>query len=360
MRRFGKSLGIRMFFALSPFRRFEVRLWLRLRRAMSLRGFFFAAGSCAYLLAPMKLLLTSDLHLVQQWREIVLARLREWIVVHQPDGIVIAGDLSVATEAADSLKCLREVFPDGPIALTLGNHDFWVESGNECRSLAEVIECQWKPAADRFAVSLLDLENLPLDQVTLVGAYGHYDLGFRFPDLRYGGELVTAKDYLEGKPPIPTLLRWRDFFRMPRNLDLLSVAHEQVLNLQARLRTVTEKRALVVLHTPPLAPLLGIPDISTVNLESPSVYTFFRAYLGNAQMGTMLGHERDRIVGVVCGHTHREVPPTDFGKFFGLNVGSDYGEPAAYLFETRSSHLTKVSGRNGSAIPLPDKGILSA
>jgi 3',5'-cyclic AMP phosphodiesterase CpdA len=308
----------------------------------------------------MKLLVTSDLHLVQQWREIVLTRLREWVTAHRPDGIVIAGDLSDSTEAANSLKRLREIFPNGPIALTLGNHDFWVEPGNGCRSLAEVIDRQWKPAADQFAVSLLDRENLPVDEVTLVGAYGHYDLGFRFPGLRYEGELVTPEDYLEGKPPIPTLLRWRDFFRMPRNLDLLSVAHEQVRDLQARLRSVTEKRALVVLHTPPFAALLGVPDISTLNLQAPTVYTFFRAYLGNEKMGTMLHHERDRIIGVVCGHTHREVAPLDFGNFFGLNVGSDYGEPVAYLFETKTSHLTKLSGRDGSSVLGPDKDILSA
>jgi hypothetical protein len=98
----------------------------------------------------------------------------------------------------------------------------------------------------------------------------------------------------------------------------------------------------VVLHTPPFAELLGIPDISTVNLEAPSVYAFFRAYLGNEQMGTILRQEKERIVGVACGHTHREVPPMDLGNFFGVNIGSDYGEPTAYLFETKVSRLTKI------------------
>lgn len=307
----------------------------------------------------MKLLLTSDLHLVSQWREIVLSRLREWIGAHRPEGLVIAGDLAVAPEAANAFRDLRDIFPDGLIALTLGNHDFWSQPGKGYRSLSEVIDRHWVPAAGQFAIHLLDLENLPLAEITLVGAYGHYDLGFRYPNLRYDGAFVTRGDYLAGRPPIPTRLRWRDFSCMPRDLDLASVAQEQVRSLEARLRTVTEKRALVVLHTPPFAALLGIPDISTVNTETPSVYAFFRAYLGNEQMGALLRLERARIVGVVCGHTHREVTPMDLGNFFGLNIGSDYGEPAAYLFETKTSRLTRISGPNDSSVTA-EKGILSA
>ena len=290
----------------------------------------------------MRLLITSDLHLIPRWREVVLERLREWIRTNRPDGLVIAGDLSVAPEAANSLRHLREIFPDGPIALTLGNHDFWLSSGNGCHSLSEVIDRYWTPAADQFAICLLDLHNLPLGEITLVGAYGHYDLGFRCHHLRYDGAVVTEAHYLAGRPPISTPLRWRDFLRMPPDLDLLLVAQEQVRGLEARLRAVPEKRAFVVLHTPPFAELLGIPDISTVNLEAPSVYAFFRAYLGNEQMGAILRQEKERIVGVVCGHTHREVPPTDLGNFFGVNIGSDYGEPTAYLFETKVNRLTKI------------------
>ncbi len=290
----------------------------------------------------MRLIITSDLHLVPRWREVVLARLREWVRAYRPDGLVIAGDLSVASEAANSLRHLRQIFPDGPIALTLGNHDFWLGSGNGCHSLSEVIDRYWTPAADQFAISLLDLKNLPLGEITLVGAYGHYDLGFRCPNLRYDGAVVTEEHYLAGRPPVLTPLRWRDFSRMPHNLDLASVAQEQVRGLEARLRTVPEKGAFVVLHTPPFAALLGIPDTSTVNLETPSVYAFFRAYLGNEQMGAILRQEKERIVGVVCGHTHREVPPMDLGNFFGVNIGSDYGEPTAYLFETEATRFTKI------------------
>ena len=308
----------------------------------------------------MRLLITSDLHLVPKWHEVVLSQLREWIRTHWPDGLVIAGDLAVASEAANSFRHLRNIFPDGPIALTLGNHDFWFGPSKECRSLSEVIERHWTPAADQFGICLLDLENLPLGEITLVGAYGHYDLGFRYPDLRYDGALVTTEHYLAGKPPTQTPLRWRDFFRMPRDLDPVSVAQEQVRGLAARLRTVTEKRAFVVLHTPPFARLLGIPDISTINLEAPSVYTFFRAYLGNERMGALLRQEKERIAGVVCGHTHREVTPIDLGDFFGLNIGSDYGEPAAYLYETKTNRLTKVSGPDGSSIRPVEKGILLA
>jgi 3',5'-cyclic AMP phosphodiesterase CpdA len=308
----------------------------------------------------VKLLLTSDLHLVPQWREAVLSRLREWIRAYQPEGLVIAGDLAVAPEALNASRYLRDIFPNGPIALTLGNHDFWSQPGAGYRSLTEVIERHWAPAADQFAIHLLDLDNLPLGEITLVGAYGHYDLGFRYPNLRYDGALVTREHYLAGRPPIPTRLRWRDFSRMPRDLDLASVAQEQVRGLEVKLRMVTGKQAFVVLHTPPFAALLGIPDISAISTEAPSVYAFFRAYLGNEQMGALLRQEKERIVGVACGHTHREAGPVDLGDFFGFNIGSDYGEPAAYLFETKMSRLTKISGPDDSSITAAEKGILSA
>lgn len=309
----------------------------------------------------MRLLVTADLHLVRAWRHAVLESLAALIGRSKPDALVVAGDLAIPAEAEVALRELRNIFPSGPILVCLGNHDFWVgpSTENGCSTLEEVIERFWNGPADRYGVTLLDQHNAELHDLTVIGAYGHYDLGFRCPDLRYEGTLVTNEDYLVGRPPTTTPLRWRDFSYMPRELDLASVAQEQVRNLQARLRSIPEKRALVVLHTPPFAALLGIPDISTINLEAPSVYTFFRAYLGNEQMGTMLRREKDRILGVVCGHTHREVSPKDLGGFFGVNIGSDYGEPAAYLFETDTSRLTKISGPTDSPVTT-EKGILSA
>jgi Icc-related predicted phosphoesterase len=317
------------------------------------------AGSCEFF-PTVKLLLTSDLHLLPRWREIVLARLRQWIKTYRPEGLVIAGDLAVAPEAANACRHLRDIFPNGPIALTLGNHDFWSDRHMGYGSLSEVIDRHWAPAANQFAVHLLDLENLPLSEITLVGAYGHYDLGFRYPSLQYDGTLVTREHYLAGRPPTPTRLRWGDFSRMPRNLDPASVAREQVRALETKLRMVPEKHAFVVVHTPPFAALLGIPDIPMGSIEAPSVYAFFRAYLGNEQMGALLRQEKKRIIGIVCGHTHREVAPMNLGDFFGLNIGSDYGEPAAYLLETKTSRLTRVSGPNDSSVKVTEKGILSA
>jgi 3',5'-cyclic AMP phosphodiesterase CpdA len=59
----------------------------------------------------MKLLVTSDLHLVRVWRPIVLATLARWVREVDPDALVIAGDLAVATEADTALRELRRLFP---------------------------------------------------------------------------------------------------------------------------------------------------------------------------------------------------------------------------------------------------------
>ena len=100
------------------------------------------------------------------------------------------------------LESLRDCFPQGPIAVCLGNHDFWMldNSRRERDSLSSIIERCWVPAAKSSGVVLLDGGNLHLQDVAIVGGYGHYDLGFAVPGLAYDGIRVTEEDYLRGSP----------------------------------------------------------------------------------------------------------------------------------------------------------------
>jgi Icc-related predicted phosphoesterase len=307
-------------------------------------------GAChwpvaALSLPTVKFLFTADLHLLRATREPILERLSGWIRQYKPGALVVAGDLSSAAQADEVFECLRGCFPNGPIAVCLGNHDFWLHDSirEAFKTLDDVIEHFWEPAATRHDVALLDVANESFDGIGVVGGYGHYDLGFAVPSLRYEGIDVRETHYLAGKPPIDTLLRWRDFDFMPAQLDLVEVAARQVDRIRSRLVAAGHSRTIVVLHTPPFEAMLGIPRLHERNLDDPlPIYAFFRAYLGNRAMGEMLEGFQDRLLGIVCGHTHRMAGPIEFGGFFGVNIGSDYGNPRGVLYDTASDIWERI------------------
>ena len=293
----------------------------------------------------MKILFTADLHLLRGTRDRTLERLRAWIERYRPDAIIVAGDLSSAPQAGDALTEIRRCFPEGPLAVCLGNHDFWLhdDARSECRTLSTVIDRYWGPPAKALDVVLLDIQNLPLGDLTIVGGYGHYDLGFAVPGLTYGDALVTEEDYLRGRPSTASPLCWRDFQLMPSGLHPRKVALEQVEGMKLRLSDSGDAQVIVVLHTPPFEELLGVPPVAEPSSESPhSVYAFFRAYLGNRSMGAALWASREKVMAVVCGHTHRVAGPMKLGGITGINIGSDYGDPKAALFLSDSNRFERL------------------
>jgi 3',5'-cyclic AMP phosphodiesterase CpdA len=290
----------------------------------------------------MKLLVTSDLHLVRFWRPAVLKLVESWVDELLPDGLLIAGDIAVPAEADTALRALRQLFPNGPIIIALGNHDFWASPGSDCASLEQVIQRFWWKPAEQYDIALLDVANFQLGELVFVGGYGHYDLGFAFPRLCYDGQWVSRQHYLTGRPPAETPLRWRDFDWMPGASDLPGLATAQVDSVQMRLAEAGSMPVFVALHTPPFSALLGIPDAQEVDPEDPPIRAFFRAYLGNRLMGEMLEAHSAHIRGLVCGHTHRPAGPLQLDGFTGVNVGSDYGTPQALVLDARDVSLTRV------------------
>jgi predicted MPP superfamily phosphohydrolase len=317
------------------------RTWLHVDRRQPKPVQPFAACS------GMKLLITADLHLVDSYRDQVLARLSSWIDTHQPDALLIAGDIAVPREAERALSALRALFAEKPVAAALGNHDFWSRDldRKDGGSLQDVIDDYWSAPAARHEITLLDRENLALSDITICGGYGHYDLGFAVPGLSYFGHEVSLEDYLNGRPPAATQLRWRDFDRLPRGLNLLEAARAQISGVEHRIQQSNGLPLLVVLHTPPFEALLGLPEYVRVPGNDPPVIAFFRAYLGNRAMGDLLQKKRNRLCGIFCGHTHRGTDAIDFGDFRGINIGSDYGAPRACLFETTTLTLARIDDR---------------
>jgi Icc-related predicted phosphoesterase len=293
----------------------------------------------------VKILFTADLHLLRATRDGILQKVRDWISSSRPDSVVIAGDIANAAQAFDALGEIRRSIPDKPIAVCLGNHDFWLheDARNECRGLSAVIDRYWVRAAQEFDILLLDRENFRIGEVTVVGGYGHYDFGFAIPGLAYGGVVVTEEDYLRGYPYANSSLRWRDFQLMPGAQHPRIVASEQVRGVTARLRAAGDSPLIAVLHTPPFEELLGIPAPTELPDGSPpSQYAFFRAYLGNRAMGAALRSVNKKLLAVVCGHTHRQAGPARLHDAIGINIGSDYGHPRAALYSSETRTIERV------------------
>ena len=292
----------------------------------------------------MKILFTADLHLVRGARQEILEKVRAWMGLFKPDCLVIAGDIASATQASDACAEIRRCIPRDPIAVCLGNHDFWLheDARNECQGLSAVIDRYWVPAARASDIHLLDRGNFQIGAITVVGGYGHYDLGFALPGLAYGGVAVTQQDYLRGYPFPDSPLRWRDFQLMPGALPPQAVASEQVQAVTDRLRAAGD-HVIVVLHTPPFEELLGVPAPARTGVGStPSPYAFFRAYLGNRAMGEALRSVDEKFLAVVCGHTHRSAGPSRMYDTIGINIGSDYGHPKAALFWGETMRMERV------------------
>jgi Icc-related predicted phosphoesterase len=292
----------------------------------------------------VKILFTADLHLSRATQELTLLKVREWITRYRPDAVVVAGDLSSAQQARETLKSLRDSFPSGPIAVCLGNHDFWMlgHSRRVGDSLSSIVDRYWAPAAKIFDVVLLDLKNLELQDITIVGGYGHYDLGFAVPNLAFDGILVTEEEYLRGCPATNSGMRWRDFQFMPNEKPPQKVAHEQVEAVRRHLSEAGDARTIAVLHTAPFEELLGMPPLRVPGPDSePSIYAFFRAYLGNRLMGKLLQETPTNLAAVVCGHTHRQAGPVNLGKMIGINIGSDYGVPKAALYSSDANRFSR-------------------
>src|SRR5208283_2983595 len=278
----------------------------------------------------MRILFTADLHLSPKTQDHTLTKIREWLTGCRPDALVVAGDLSTAQNAEATLRNLRACYPNGPMAVCLGNHDFWLENAmrREFDSLPDVIDRFWLPAAKAFDVTLLDNENLPLPGITIVGGYGHYDLGFAVPGLAYDRVAVTEEDYV------------------PNGQDLYQVAADQVAGIRRRLAEVSNSHVIVALHTPPFEALLGVPSgTQTFETGNPHIRVFFRAYLGNRTMGDLLRTAFDKVVAVVCGHTHRPAGPLhlDGTETLGINIGADYAVPKAALYRTDLKEFERLA-----------------
>ena len=296
----------------------------------------------------MNILFTADLHLNIPARSprtgrTALDALAEVIELENPDVIVVAGDIGTPTQSARHLVALRNAVGGRLLAITLGNHDFWIDSTGHAQfsNLNQVVTRYWREPARDVGAVLLDLETAIVGDLAIVGGYGHFDFGLAEPNLHVRGRRITEDIYLSGGM---NGLFWNDFRYIPNcGTRVREEAKEQASGLASRMDAAISagKRLLVAVHTCPWRELNGHPLRGN---ESD----ILAAYSGNSLLGKEIERRAGHVDFLVCGHTHVPVPEQELHSIRCLNVGADYGRFRGVIYDADTKLIRWVGE------PVPD------
>lgn len=287
----------------------------------------------------MKFLFTADMHLDHRMGTSSLMRFADIVESSLPDAIIVVGDLSPLTAAKRSIGALRDVAGNIPIAVCLGNHDYFAAAtaARDIVSRSDVILMAWLPACEEFGVTLLDVANFTLKDMTIVGGYGHYDYQLAIPGASHDDGLYTAADFaFNGIATIGNAM-WSDRECMRRDLDDLEFAQVETDGFSAR-AAMASGRIIAAIHTVPF------PELDGWRNENRGKWELLSAYSGSSVMGRAV--EAVSPEALVTGHTHKMVPPFYLNGTQCLNVGGAYGRPEGWLYDTDTrlfSHCMAVS-----------------
>ena len=295
-----------------------------------------------------EILFTADLHLninatnPRSGRS-AMEDFAEAILREKPDVVVVAGDIGAAGHAARHLTEIRNAVGNRPLAITLGNHDFWLSSIGHAQfsHLDQVVTRFWREPARDLDIVLLDRKNLDLGEIVVAGCYGHFDLGHAEPGLQVGGVEVTEAIYLSGGMDG---LFWNDFRFIPNCATRIQEeAMEQASGLACRMDAAitSGKRLLVAVHTCPWRELNGHP-------LSGDESDILAAYSGNSLLGKEIERRAGHVDFLVCGHTHVPVPEQELHSIRCLNVGADYGRFRGVIYDADTKQIRWVGE------PVPD------
>lgn len=298
----------------------------------------------------MKILFTADLHLNIGARsprtdQTALQAFAESFARENPAAVVIAGDIGVPGFAERYFAAIRDVVGALPLAVALGNHDFWLDRAEHAQltCLGHVILRYWRTPCIAAGITLLDLENFEIGDVAIAGGYGHYDLGLAEPDLYVRGVPVTERNYLSGGM---NGLFWNDFARIPNcGTQLRAEAALQAEGLAFRMdeAIAAGKRLLLAVHTCPWRELNGHP----LRRDASDMLS---AYSGNSMIGDEICKRAASVEFLMCGHTHKTVAERRVHGVRCLNVGADYGRFRGVVYDTDTAEIRWVGEPADDAI----------
>jgi len=290
----------------------------------------------------MKILFTADLHLnipacSPRTGRNAFDVFGEVVAEENPEIVVVAGDIGSPKHSARHLAAIRNSIGERILAITLGNHDFWLDSVGHAQysCLDQVVTRYWQEPARDVSAVLLDRENADLGEFVIVGGYGHFDLGLAEPDLQVNGRHVTEEIYLSGGMDG---LFWNDFRFIPNCATRVQAeAIEQAAGIALRMDKAISagKRLLLAIHTCPWNQLNGHP-------LNGSASDILQAYSGNSILGKEIEKRAGSVDFLMCGHTHMPVTERKIHGIPCLNVGTDYGFFRGVVYDAASKQIKWV------------------
>jgi predicted phosphohydrolase len=260
----------------------------------------------------MRLAWCTDIHLNFLEDEGV-GRFCETILAHEPDAVVITGDISEAPALEGHLLALADALKL-PIYFVLGNHDFYRGSIKSVRAamrslVAKRPELSWMPAAGV----------VPLGKdAALVGHDGWYD--GRFGD--FARSRVMLNDYLH----IDELAYLPKAERLAR---IQALADEAATHFTETLPGALDRFAHVVIatHVPPFKEACWHEGRISDDQWLPH---FSSRAVGEALLAAMRDRA-DRKMTVLCGHTHGRGTIEPLPNMIVHTGGAEYGAPEVQL-----------------------------
>ena len=241
----------------------------------------------------MRVLCLADLHRLELDKLAVLEQ-DQWIAgllrEHDPDVVVIAGDVFDETSRVNLYEELTRLFGDRPVVCTLGNHEFF---GHTVEAMLS--RCRRLHDPNRWNVHYLDV---------VVGSYDFGDIHFLGNVLWYDGSMRTVLSQSMGKFAGG---RWRG--REIVDLDWTAGCGRCVDAILGN-EPCDGKVGVLVTHCVPHVDLNG--HMSKVTSE-------FNAYGGVTWL-------LDKVTAqwAICGQTHLRVVDRTINGIICVNVGNDY------------------------------------
>ncbi|MBI4027136.1 MAG: metallophosphoesterase [Verrucomicrobia bacterium] len=275
----------------------------------------------------------TDLHLdfvdEETWERLIADCRR-----HDPECILLTGDIATSRDARSWLRRLSDTFPR-PIYFVLGNHDYYQSSILETEQMMDVL-CENR--ADR----LHRLDGRVIRLTPTMGLVGCGGWG----DGRAGAGVNSNVD-LSDFEVIEDLSRSRDKAALFKTLARLGDRAADLLKPVLKQALAEFPHVIVLTHVPPFMQAAwhqGRPSDSDFAPHFTCIAT------GQVLLDAARRHRNKRIT-VFCGHTHSPGFHTPIANLEVHTGGADYGRPCVNGLIQLEPNFSVSIPRPGVAFP---------
>lgn len=257
-----------------------------------------------------KAIITSDLHHGITSPARILS-LRNEILRHDPDVIMIAGDIGEPAEEFD--KCLS-VFSGlpCPVGIVIGNHDLYATAGNHSEDLWTRI---LPGIVGKHGLIWMEEEEIVIGDTAFVGTLSWYDYSSKDPHYPLPDDyfFINKKKFVSDG----NYIDWKR-----KDTELAAELRDGLLKRLSRAEEDPNiKKVVVVTH---------VPLFRDQMVGYSSDERLADAYFGNLTLGKEV-MRFSKVTDVISGHTHRPVEKM-VGKINVRIVPGDYRKPGYIVF----------------------------